>query len=224
MTEFQIWRRPDTNECALTVIAPDLMRPDDERALTSLAQGKGLVIEVGTFTGCSAAAILRSDVGHLVCVDTFDGTHGDAVTGGKLASYEVIISCLHARLNPYAGRYSVMQGDSGKIASLMGRGIADMIFLDAGHSYGAVLADIDAWLPVLKDDGVLCGHDFDKSIRTEPDNVIRERAGYDHYHGLHYGVYCALADTFSHIYTVGSDNCSIWHTQKQHRKQVAHAA
>jgi predicted glycoside hydrolase/deacetylase ChbG (UPF0249 family) len=36
----------------------------------------------------------------------------------------------------------------------------DIVFLDAGHTYEELQADIDAWLPHVAADGILCGHDF----------------------------------------------------------------
>lgn len=35
----------------------------------------------------------------------------------------------------------------------------DLIFIDADHIYQEVKRDIDLWLPKVKSDGVLCGHD-----------------------------------------------------------------
>lgn len=37
----------------------------------------------------------------------------------------------------------------------------DFVFIDADHSYAAVKADIEAWLPKIKSGGVLAGHDYD---------------------------------------------------------------
>lgn len=36
----------------------------------------------------------------------------------------------------------------------------DMVFIDALHSYEDTLNDIVAWLPKVKNDGILCGHDY----------------------------------------------------------------
>jgi predicted O-methyltransferase YrrM len=36
----------------------------------------------------------------------------------------------------------------------------DLVFIDAIHTYEAVINDIMVWLPKIKNGGVLCGHDY----------------------------------------------------------------
>ena len=38
--------------------------------------------------------------------------------------------------------------------------ILDFVYIDADHRYEAVKADILAWLPKVKKNGWLCGHDY----------------------------------------------------------------
>lgn len=45
-------------------------------------------------------------------------------------------------------------------AALVQDGWADFVFIDAGHSYGAVTADIAAWRPKVRHGGWLGGHDY----------------------------------------------------------------
>jgi hypothetical protein len=40
----------------------------------------------------------------------------------------------------------------------------DWIYIDADHSYSAVLEDIKKWFPKLKKNGIISGHDFDPII------------------------------------------------------------
>lgn len=43
----------------------------------------------------------------------------------------------------------------------------DFVFIDADHSFDAVCADIQAWLPKVKAGGYLTGHDWDwESVRS----------------------------------------------------------
>jgi hypothetical protein len=37
----------------------------------------------------------------------------------------------------------------------------DMIFIDADHDYKSVLDDIIAWVPKVKEGGIIAGHDYD---------------------------------------------------------------
>ena len=36
----------------------------------------------------------------------------------------------------------------------------DFVFIDAEHTFDACLADMEAWYPVIRKGGMLCGHDY----------------------------------------------------------------
>jgi len=58
-------------------------------------------------------------------------------------------------------RRMIFREPSDKAAHRIGDGKLDFVFIDADHSYQGCLSDIEAWLPKLKPDGLLCGHDYD---------------------------------------------------------------
>ncbi len=61
----------------------------------------------------------------------------------------------------YGERLKPIQGSSYLVADQFPDGFADIVFIDADHSYEAVKKDIVAYTPKLKPTGVLTGHDID---------------------------------------------------------------
>lgn len=43
-------------------------------------------------------------------------------------------------------------------------GNADIVFIDAGHDFESCLADINAWYPLVREGGYLCGHDYQQKF------------------------------------------------------------
>ena len=64
------------------------------------------------------------------------------------------------RTAPYKDRLTVLYGDSVTMAEKVEDGSLDFVFIDADHQYDSVMADIKAWVPKVKEDGVICGHDY----------------------------------------------------------------
>ncbi|HDZ37880.1 MAG TPA: class I SAM-dependent methyltransferase [Marinobacter sp.] len=154
----------------------------DRATLRALARGKKTVIEIGTFFGGSAEALLEGmpDDGHLTCIDTFEGTAGSPTDPVNYRSEkidftkELVLSYLGGRLRPYHGRVNIVVGESLSVVRDFEPESADLIFLDGAHDYENVLADIQAWLPIVKSDGILCGHDYDRFGEALPVEKIEE--------------------------------------------------
>jgi hypothetical protein len=62
--------------------------------------------------------------------------------------------------NKYSKRLQVLEGMSWEMASQVPDQSLDFYFIDAAHSYKAVIWDIDAWNPKLKSSGWFIGHDI----------------------------------------------------------------
>ncbi len=74
---------------------------------------------------------------------------------GEEAKYEET----YRRVSPFKAA-RVIRLWSVKAATLFAPGSLDMVFIDGDHFYDAVVADIEAWWPVVKMGGYLTGHDY----------------------------------------------------------------
>ena len=156
----------------------DLINDIERSHLRAIATGRKTAVEVGTFFGGSAEALLKgmSGDGHLTCIDTFKGSLDgitdiasmtvkapDEPTGDTdLMSSDFIIDYVRGRTEPYPQCVDIVVKESIAAAKDFEPESVDLVFLDAAHDYENVLADIQAWLPIVKRDGVFCGHDYDR--------------------------------------------------------------
>ena len=55
-------------------------------------------------------------------------------------------------------------------------GGVDFVFIDADHSYKSVIKDIKAWLPKIKNGGIISGHDYFTSpgVKSAVDELLGE--------------------------------------------------
>lgn len=139
---------------------------DIYRDMVHKSKGDCHFVEVGTWKGKSAAymcvEIINSSKNiKFDCVDIWNGAgtpgeyeHDESVISQTL--YEEFIECM----KPVEGHYTPIREWSDKAASLYEDKSLDFVFIDAGHSYENVLADIQAWLPKIKPGGCIGGHDF----------------------------------------------------------------
>ena len=131
--------------------------------------------EIGCWRGRSARAIADNlpDGGVLFAVDTWaDHAHGipdywTATDPADLWSHpDWLYRLFLTNLDEHLGRkvFALRTDSVSGARDLVGIKTFDTIFIDAGHTYEEVKADILAWMPLLKEGGVMAGHDYDPGL------------------------------------------------------------
>lgn len=124
-----------------------------------------IFVELGTWKGKSAAymaveiANSRKPI-RFYTVDTFQGSDEPAHHADPVIQQGRLEEVARKNLAPVAKYVTVVKRDSAEFASEFGDESVDFVFIDAGHTYELVTADIDAWWPKLKPGGIMAGDDF----------------------------------------------------------------
>jgi hypothetical protein len=131
----------------------------------------GTIVELGTYKGRSTAFMagqIKSQR-RKVKFYTVDNFVGITPTSEALEVevYKNLNGSLHTQftsnIEPLKDKVTVIVSDTDKAAALFDDKTIDCIFFDAGHSYEAVKADLLAWLPKMKDNCIISGHDYNPS-------------------------------------------------------------
>jgi beta-1,4-mannosyl-glycoprotein beta-1,4-N-acetylglucosaminyltransferase len=134
--------------------------------LARQAKKHKVILECGSWHGRSTRALGDNTLGAVYAIDHFNGSktepqnHGSArLEDGDHAFMEFMDNNLDLVQN---GKIIPLRGTTKSMAKLLKRnGVkADMIFIDAGHTYEEVKEDITTFKEILASKGLLCGHDY----------------------------------------------------------------
>lgn len=130
---------------------------NDRRTLGAMAYGRDTIIEVGCNWG-GTTRLFAQCANRVIAVDWFKGDWAAGELDPEAMKAQFYANNAEA-VN--AGRIGLYATDTLTAArEMQADGItADFIFIDADHSYDSCKADIEAYLPLLRPGGVLCGHD-----------------------------------------------------------------
>jgi predicted O-methyltransferase YrrM len=120
-------------------------------------------VEIGSWKGrsavCMASAIRRSGKRiELTCVDTWRGS--DEHQDMRVVRDDRLYHEFLRNTAPLREYIRPLRLPSVAAAAEFADGSLDFVFIDAAHDYESVTADIRAWAPKVKPDGVLAGHDY----------------------------------------------------------------
>jgi hypothetical protein len=122
-------------------------------------------VEVGSWKGTSSAymAVEIANSGKKIkfdCVDTWQGSDEQAHHQDHYVASNSLYEHFIENMKPAEGYYNPVRMTSVAAAELYEDGSLDFVFIDAGHKYEEVYADIVAWLPKVKKGGWIGGHDY----------------------------------------------------------------
>jgi predicted O-methyltransferase YrrM len=123
-------------------------------------------VEVGAWKGRSSAfmAVEIANSGKKIQFDCIDTWEGDPNEQGHMEDEHVREGKLYEHfldnMKPVEGYYKPVRASSTAAANLYEDNSLDFVFIDAAHDYDNVTADIAAWLPKVKEGGLIGGHDW----------------------------------------------------------------
>jgi len=121
----------------------------------------GNIIEIGSYEGLSLSYIK----------DTIKKNNNKIYSIDKKLNKRLVRNC-----NEWG--VDLIQGTSLNCSKLFPNEFFDLIFIDACHFYKDVKEDILSWLPLLKTNGIISGHDYDNNwvgVKKAVDEILPEK-------------------------------------------------
>ncbi|MHA1342374.1 MAG: class I SAM-dependent methyltransferase [Promethearchaeota archaeon] len=149
------------------------------KVLASVLPDKSTIVEIGCWKGrstaCMGVEIINSEKNiDFYAVDAWQyiPTTEQPVENQDMFD-DVYIEFLQ-NIEPIEGNVKVIKETSIEASKKFNDGSIDFIFIDASHHYEDVKNDIQAWLPKLKRDGVIAGHDYFTSVHPGVKKAVDE--------------------------------------------------
>jgi hypothetical protein len=127
----------------------------------------GTFVELGCYKGKSTSFIgveihkRKRDI-NFFAVDSFQGAT-NSTDVNEIKAYEGISEIEESytyNVSLIGNKIKTIVSLTDEAAQYFEDGSVDVIFVDGGHSYEVVKADILAWLPKMKPNGIMAGHDY----------------------------------------------------------------
>jgi len=144
-------------EKALQIPVQSSMFQHDLATLATLAQGAQYIIELGCYHGRSTRALLDSTDAHIWCIDAWNLP---SVTPGGREVGDKDVQIFLENIADVRARVTILRMLTSDAVGLLPTETFDLVCIDADHSYEAVKFDILHYAPLLKQGGILCGHDY----------------------------------------------------------------
>jgi len=150
--------------------------------LSSRLPGDLTFIEVGVLRASTLVALpdLAPNVKRLIGVDSYqqyvDVVHG-LFTSAALSARNRKIAEERIAQSRHAEKISLMVMDSHEAAAKMPRASADIVFIDKSLEVNDHEKDVQAWLPIVRPGGFLCGHEAGTKVLLDKTEEVLGRHG-----------------------------------------------
>ena len=148
---------------------PGWMETEELKWLYLAAQGMSSIVEVGSWKGKSTDALLSGCEGIVWAVDHFKGSEAER-DGDHREALKRDISKVFIENVGHHKNLVLLKMDSLEAVKRFANKSVDMVFIDGGHEYEEVKADIEAWLPKTKK--LICGHDYGGEIKQAAHEIF----------------------------------------------------
>ncbi|MBI5492625.1 MAG: class I SAM-dependent methyltransferase [Deltaproteobacteria bacterium] len=156
-------------------------------------------IEIGSWCGDTAlilGEVAKISGGKLFCVDWWKGSPGTDLF--EVAGKRDVYSFFWNRVREAGLEDTVIpvRARSEDAAPVFKRGSFDLVFIDGDHRYEAVSRDIELCSPLVREGGILCGHDCDGRMADFDAGFLEEGKDEDFFESVHCGVVLAVGRAF----------------------------
>jgi len=120
------------------------------------------VVEVGVWKGHTTKRVLKAckeDISQYWAVDIWQKSNRWKYRSRSAEFWDERYFKV-CKLMYWFPQLCVVRMDSITAAGLFTEKYFDLVFLDADHTYEALMNDIKTWLPLVRDGGLLTGHDY----------------------------------------------------------------
>ena len=151
------------------------MKFDELQFLYNNAKKFNSVIEVGSWKGRSTHALCSGCKGEVVAIDHFEGSKAEPDAHAQAKDDKVYNEFLN---NMKDFKHLQVDRNASLIASEnYDDNCADMVFIDAGHTYEEVKEDIKIWKNKAR--FLLCGHDYSEQLWPDVKRAVDEELNID---------------------------------------------
>lgn len=128
------------------------------------AKDMNSIVEIGSWKGKSAHALLSSCKGEVYLVDNFNGSIDEIDSYHQNLKKNDIESELKKNISNFNNAH-ILKMNSVDASKKFEDKSVDMVFIDGSHDYQSVYNDINAWLPKCRK--MICGHDYDRNTVSD---------------------------------------------------------